>query len=117
MQQLTGIVDKKKGEVAEKMAVGAADIGGQLNSDEVFDCVGKEPAQLYSAAVQQGSRKAAEVEAEKAQIAGGGEDRQSGVKRVLVVGDSNITRVKEGLLDRVKGDGRVTVWLSQESAW
>lgn len=96
---------------------GGADKGGQLNSDEVIDSVGKEPAQLYSTAVQQGLRKAAELEAQKAQRAGGGEDRQSGVKRVLVVKDSNITRVKEGLLDRVKGDGRVTVWLSQESAW
>ncbi|CAN7978646.1 unnamed protein product [Ixodes persulcatus] len=97
VQQLTGVVNKKKGEVAADRC------------DGVFDCVGKEPAQLYSAAVQQGSRKAAEVEAEKAQIAGGDEDRQSGVKRVLVVGDSNITRVREGLLDRVKGDGRVNV--------
>ncbi|CAN7978622.1 unnamed protein product [Ixodes persulcatus] len=97
VQQLTGVVNKKKGEVAADRC------------DGVFDCVGKEPAQLYSAAVQQGSRKAAEVEAEKAQIAGGDEDRQSGFKRVLVVGDSNITRVREGLLDRVKGDGRVNV--------
>ncbi|KAM7296667.1 uncharacterized protein ISCGN_021824 [Ixodes scapularis] len=101
VQQLTGVVNKRKEEVAEKTAVGAAD-----RCDGVLDCAGKEPAQLYSAAVQQGSRKAAEVEAEKAHIAGGDEDRQSGVKRVLVVGDSNITRVKEGLLGRVKGDGR-----------
>ena len=39
----------------------------------------------------------------------GSEDRQLGVKKVLVVGDSNITRVKEGLLARVKEDGRANI--------
>ncbi|KAM7284050.1 hypothetical protein ISCGN_001153 [Ixodes scapularis] len=77
VQQLTVVVNTKKGEVAEKTAVGAADPGGQFTGDQVVASVRKEPAHLYSAAVQWGPRKAAEVEAEKAQIAGGCEDGQS----------------------------------------
>ncbi|KAG0410068.1 hypothetical protein HPB47_012807 [Ixodes persulcatus] len=90
VQQLTGVVNKEKEEVAEKTAVGAADLGGQFTGDKVVVSIRKEVTQLYSAAVQQGPRKVAEVEAHKAQIAGGSENRQSGVKRVLVVGDSNM---------------------------
>ncbi|KAG0444333.1 hypothetical protein HPB47_013912, partial [Ixodes persulcatus] len=59
-----------------------------------------------NAAEEQGSKKAAEIEAEEVQIVRGGEDRQSGVKRVMLVRDSHKTSVKEELLDRVEGNGR-----------
>ncbi|MDJ1305890.1 MAG: hypothetical protein MRQ09_06695 [Candidatus Midichloria sp.] len=66
---------------------------------------GLKDSQLFSAVLQQasGSQEAGVKSQDGAQV------QQTGGTRVLVVGSSNVARVKRGVLSRVKGDKRVTV--------
>ncbi|CAN7944272.1 unnamed protein product, partial [Ixodes hexagonus] len=131
VQQLTAVANEEKEEVGEKTTVGAAVPGGQTTGDQADVSVRKEAAQLYSTAVQQGPRKAAEVEAVAgSQVAGVNEGPGNGREEtgdmrgkkeqrigtggqregcVIIIGDSNMGRCKAAIAERVKGDTRVKV--------